>query len=278
MSSEEFELSGFCGQAVVLDQVDEFGVGPGFVDEGIEPEWPVLFVVGELALVEDDDGGEVFVGGPSEELFDGGVVVFLLSQDCDQDIGRSSEPFGSIPIHSGIAVDIGRIEDEQVFGHRVTGSPEQQVFWDILEGLFGSGPGCDEESIEYRFESTRVERFGDQAQRVSGSGGEWAGGTDGVAGDVVEHHAFARVGAPDDGGDQWSVGVELRQQFSDEQFVPRFAIGARQSEAVELLSERLEVATQLLERVGTIGQRVSHSSGPGAGLVIGWGWEVECGL
>ncbi len=169
MSSEEFELSGFCGQAVVLDQVDEFGVGPGFVDEGIEPEWPVLFVVGELALVEDDDGGEVFVGGPSEELFDGGVVVFLLSQDCDQDIGRSSEPFGSIPIHSGIAVDIGRIEDEQIFGDRVAGSPEQQVFWDILEGLFGSGPGCDEESIEYRFESTRVERFGDQAQRVSGS-------------------------------------------------------------------------------------------------------------
>jgi hypothetical protein len=33
-----------------------------------------------------------------------------------------------------------------------------------------------------------------------------------------------------------------------------------------LLSERLDVATQLLERVGTIGQRVSHSSGPGRGL------------
>ena len=47
----------------------------------------------------------------AKKLFDGGVVVFLLRQHCDEHIGATANIVRAFPIHARVAVDVWSVED-----------------------------------------------------------------------------------------------------------------------------------------------------------------------
>ena len=73
----------FGGAAVGGGDVEQLGGDAGLAAERLQPQRPVVLVLGELALVEDHDHRLVLRGRLAKELLDGGVVVLLLREHGD---------------------------------------------------------------------------------------------------------------------------------------------------------------------------------------------------
>ncbi len=190
----------------------------------IEPARPVRFVLGEQALVEHDDDGLVLGGGLAEELFHSGVVVFLLGQHGNQQVGAASNVVGPFPVDAGVAVDVGGVEHHEVVGRGGAFAPEELMRRGVFECGGRIGP-CDQlepgEDIGQPMAFAETAR--NQADGMFCAGGEGAAGARPFAGDVVEDDAFADVRPPDDRHNQIGLVRELRPEFALQQFVPSAA-------------------------------------------------------
>ncbi|MBQ18243.1 MAG: hypothetical protein CMJ65_14095 [Planctomycetaceae bacterium] len=106
-SSAKCQLQRIGGIAIQRSDVDKFRRRTCLGNERRQPGRPEGLVIGQLALVEDDHNGKVLGCGTLKKPLDGGVVVFLLCQHGDQDIGRLPQFLGPFPVDHGIAVDVG---------------------------------------------------------------------------------------------------------------------------------------------------------------------------
>ena len=131
--------------AIVRNHIDQFRRGAGFFAEGGQPAGPEIAVRLEIALIEEDDDRLVGLGGGAEELFDGGVVVFLLREDRHEHVGRLADGLGAGPIHQRVGIDVGRIEHQQPRRHALAAPPEKAGFPRLPRN--GSSADCQGSSV-----------------------------------------------------------------------------------------------------------------------------------
>ena len=116
------------GLAIVTGQIDKFRLETRFTAECLKPKWPIRFIVGQFDLIEDDDRGFILSRRFAEELLHGGVVIFLLRKNGDEDIRRLPNRIGSLPVDGSVAVYIGCVQNDQVRRDFLVRPPEQAVF------------------------------------------------------------------------------------------------------------------------------------------------------
>lgn len=126
--------------------------------ESHQPFGPEFLVQGELAAIENDEDALSLDGPFSEELPDCGIVVFLLGQDGDQDVGCLSDAVGPLPIDGGIAIDVGSVEEEEVGGEVFDFAGEEEVFFFLQEWGGRSFPGVQLESGKEALEIVPVRK------------------------------------------------------------------------------------------------------------------------
>ena len=213
--------------AVRRRQVQQVGDDAGFARKRAEPEGPELFVLRQQALIEDDDDGLVLVCGIAEESFHGRIVVLLLCENGHQHVGGMPQMIGPQPVDFNVAVDVGRVQHQQVRRQAGACLPEEPMLGAIHERGLGIGPLDELEPLEDRrqivpfFESLRYQTHGMPRARSQRTDGAHP-----VAGEVIENDAFADVRPPHDGGDDKRLASKLGKQLAMEGFIP-FAAGQR---------------------------------------------------
>ena len=215
------EGSRFGGGAVVWCDVDQFGFDAGFGTEGIEPLGPEGTIQLEVALVEDDDYGFVGLCRFTEELFDCRVVVFLLGQDGDEDIGCLADGSSTVPVDDGIGIDVGRVDEQKSGGDVGSCAPEESILVGFAKGIVSGLPRFEGEIVEEVGKQVGVVCIGgDEAYRVFCAGRHGAHGAGHLAGELIEEDRLADIGATDDTDDEERICTELGDEFAIEELIP----------------------------------------------------------
>ena len=134
LTTKEGESILLGGGTVVGSEVDADWIDAGFLLKGLEPAGPIFLIERKLAPIEDNEDAFAFESSLAEELFDGGIVVFLLSQDGDENVGALTDPSRPFPVDRGIAIDIGGIEEEEVGSEMTDFASEEEMSVFGLEG------------------------------------------------------------------------------------------------------------------------------------------------
>ena len=175
----------------------------------------------EVNLVEDHHDRLVGLDRLAEELLDGRVVVLLLCEHCQKNVGRLANGPRPAPIDLGVGIHVGRIQQQQPRRDIAAGPPEKEVLGILPQWIVRAGPGAELEVGEESLEEVRVGGIRrHQADRVLGAGGQGAHGAGDLAGQVVEQQRLADVGPAHDAHNQQRLALELRQEFRPQQFQP----------------------------------------------------------
>ena len=206
-----------------------------------------------MDLIENDEDEFVLCGGSTEKFLDRRIVVFLLSQHGDEHVGRAADLVGPVPVDSRVAVDVRRVEHQQVGRHVIAGSPEQNVLSDFFKSRVGRGPVPQFEVGKDGLQFPRLLKADrHQADGMFRSGGQGTRRARPRSRQMIEDDRLAEVRSPDDGRDQEGRVRHLRQQLLFEELKP-----LRPTQPVELqdtaaffkLEER---SMKLLDRGGTV--------------------------
>ena len=141
---------------ILRNDIDQSRPGAGLRREGREPDGPIVAIPFEVALVEQDDDRLVGLDRFAEELLDCGVVVFLLGEDGQDDVGHLADRPGPAPVDGHVGVDVGGIQKHQSRGDVLADPPEEQILRRFLERVLGRLPRAKLETLEEPLEDRRI--------------------------------------------------------------------------------------------------------------------------
>ncbi len=184
-----------------------------------------MFVLGQQALIEYNQHRLVFGTGFAEEFFHRGVVVFLLSQDGDQDISTTSHGVRPHPVDPSVAVNIRRVQNQQRGRQIRRCLPIQIMVVRFFQGGAGGRPFMQSEIRKYGLQIMSITKARwNQTYGMFCAGRQRAGRAGPRARKVVERDTLADVCATDDGRHQPRIFAKLRHQLLPQQFVPLLTI------------------------------------------------------
>ena len=216
--------------AIVRGRVDQLRLRPGLLAERRQPRRPGRMVFFPVAEVENHQDRLIGLHRGAEKLLDGRIVVFLLRQHGDQDVGGLADRPGALPIDRHVGIDVGRVEEQEPRGHQGPAPPIETVLRGVLQRIVRGMPGVQGERREQPRQQRRVvlsRRH--EADGMLGAGGQRADGAGDFAGQVVEDHRLADIGSAHHGHNQQRRHIELGQQFALEQVEPFLSCGRGQA-------------------------------------------------
>ncbi len=210
------------GLAIIGNHVYQLRPRSGVLAERRQPLRPVIAIGLQVTLVEHDDDRLLGLDGRAKELLHRRVVVLLLGQHGHQHVGRLANRPGALPIHRHVGIHVRRIQQQQPRRHRRAHAPKQAVLRRIVQRIVRRLPGAERKRLEQPLQAS-PESARSGGTRHTGClvpAAKRAGGAGHFAGQVVEDHRLADIGAADDGHDQQRRQIELRQQFVPQQLEP----------------------------------------------------------
>ena len=140
----------FAGRFVARRGVDVQRLDARFTAKLPQPVQAAIAFAGPIHHVEDENHRLIGLAGLPEEPPHRFVVVFLVGKDADQHVGRLANKFCALPMVFKRAVNVGRIEQEQIGrlpALRVL-SQEEQAFAAVRQGIAVRSPRPRLESRE----------------------------------------------------------------------------------------------------------------------------------
>ncbi len=120
------------GVAIVRDHVHQLRGGADLVAECGQPLRPIIGVGRKIALVKEHEDRFVGLGGQAEKPLYGRVVVFLLREHGQQNVGRLADGLRPRPVHLYVGIHVRSIQKQQARRHARTHAPIQHILIGIV--------------------------------------------------------------------------------------------------------------------------------------------------